>query len=753
MAGKGAEAWFTPWRFAAILALLILACFPRVIVGFETFFYRDFGGFGYPLAFYHKEAFWRGEIPLWNPESYCGLPFTAQWNTLTLYPLSLFYLLFPLPWSLGIFCLGHLFLAGMGMYFLAYRWTNHRLAAAIAGVIFAFNGLTWYSLMWPNNISALAWMPWVVLAVERAWREGGRRIVVAALVGAMQMLAGAPEVIMQTWFVLGVMWLVQFYLGEIARPKLVGRAAVVCFLVAALAAAQLLPFLDLLKHSQRSIDFGDSQWAMPASGWANYLVPIFHCHTGVYGAFTQINQYWTSSYYMGIGTVMFTLLAIWRVRGQRVWLLASLACFSMIMALGEHGLVYSGLKHVLPQLGFMRFPIKFIVMATFLIPLLAAMGFNWLMTLPDEQWRQGWKKTKVVGWVLLGLISLIIWFACKHPLPSDNVNATIKNAFSRGLFLVLILGCVAVLHTRSGTKIQWWLQIGLIVLFWMDVFTHAPNLSPTVERWVWNPDSTREYFKWGDQLRPGVSRAMSSVEALNKIHFASVGQAEPDVNGRRLGLFANYNLLDHASKFDGFFSLYIHEMDDVVVTKYLGTNAATGLKNFLGVAFVSHPVNPVDWVGRDSFLPMVTGGQKPVFVEDTTALDVIFDERFNPQRAVYLSPEAAKVVKATNWTDVKITSREFSAQRVGVEVETAAPAMVVIAQAYYHPWQAYVDGKPTRLWRANHAFQALEVPAGKHRVEVVYKDKMFLAGTLISLVTLLSCGVAWLRSRKALKST
>jgi hypothetical protein len=68
-------------------------------------------------------------MPLWNPLNNCGMPFLAQWNTLSLYPLSLIYLLLPMPWSLGIFCLAHLFLAGMGMYYLAFRWTGHRLAA------------------------------------------------------------------------------------------------------------------------------------------------------------------------------------------------------------------------------------------------------------------------------------------------------------------------------------------------------------------------------------------------------------------------------------------------------------------------------------------------------------------------------------------------------------------------------------------------------------------------------------------------
>src|SRR6267378_7295218 len=146
--GSGAvDAWITPGRFATILAVFICASFSDVVSGNASFFFRDFGFFGYPLAHYHRESFWRGEVPLWNPLSNCGLPFLAQWNTLVLYPGSLFYLLFPLSWSLSMFCLLHQFLAGLGMYWLALRWTASGLAASLAGVAFAFNGLTLNCLM------------------------------------------------------------------------------------------------------------------------------------------------------------------------------------------------------------------------------------------------------------------------------------------------------------------------------------------------------------------------------------------------------------------------------------------------------------------------------------------------------------------------------------------------------------------------------------------------------------------------------
>src|SRR5688572_182242 len=107
--------WFTLPRLLVLLGAFIVVAFPTVVMGTDSFFYRDMGQFGYPLAKFHREAFWRGEIPLWNPLNNCGLPFLAQWNTLVLYPGSLIYLLLPLPWSMNWFMFAHLLLAAAGM--------------------------------------------------------------------------------------------------------------------------------------------------------------------------------------------------------------------------------------------------------------------------------------------------------------------------------------------------------------------------------------------------------------------------------------------------------------------------------------------------------------------------------------------------------------------------------------------------------------------------------------------------------------
>jgi len=74
--------------------------------------------------------------------------------------------------------------------------------------------------------------------------------------------------------------------------------------------------------------------------------------------------------------------------------------------------------------------------------------------------------------------------------------------------------------------------------------------------------------------------------------------------------------------------------------------------------------------------------------------------------------------------------------------------MAVVAQSYYHLWKASIDGVPTRLWRANHAFQALEVPAGRHSVTLVYDDRGFRLGAWVSVLTLLGLATTWVLGRK-----
>jgi hypothetical protein len=750
-ANHALDSWLTPSRFALVLGALLLAALPQVLLGLETFVVRDYGFFAYPLAHYQKECFLRGELPLWNPYSNCGVPFMAQWNTMPLYPPALLYLLLPLNWSLSFFCLLHLFWAGLGMYFLAHHWTSNRLSASVAGLSFAFNGLSLNLLMWPSHIATLSWMPWVVLALERAWSEGGRRVFLAALVGALQMLAGGPETILFTWLLAAAVWVVQSpaFPGR-ARPS--RRAAVgwlwrfpaVTVLVAGLAAAQLFPFLDLVVHSQREQGYADTRWSMPGWGWMNFFVPMVFGTAGKQNLFFQYGQYWTSSYYLGGGAVLLALLAVWRVCDRRVLLLAGASALALLLAFGDETLPSHWLRRAVPQLSLITYPVKFVTVLVFTVPLLAAFGLSRLRAFDDER-KHTEKRLVFIAGALLVLIAGILFWAVRFPFPSDNVAATLRNGLYRAGFLGLVAALLLVFQRARPP--MWRVPLGpalgpllLLLVLWLDVWTHEPPQNPTVKPGIYALNLAREELKMNPQPALGQSRAMVSPAAEMKFMQLVLNDPEKNFLAKRLGYFANCNLLDHVPKVNGFFSLSPRECGELNSAIYISGNACpAGLADFMSVSQLTAPDQYVKWLPRSSFLPEVTTGQQPVFLDDTNALGALLRPEFDSRAQVILQPEVRDLLTVTKQTHATILSQQFAPQRVDIAVEAAEPSLVVVAQTYYHCWRAYLDGAPTRLLRANYAFQAVQVPAGNHALKLVYEDRAFYRGAMLSGLCLLVC--------------
>ena len=481
--------------------------------------------------------------------------------------------------------------------------------------------------------------------------------------------------------------------------------------------------------------------AMPLTGWLNYLVPLFHCVRNPQGIWVQADQSWTASYYLGAGVVGLALMAIWKCRLRGLRLLAGLALFGLLMALGKRGLVYEGLKHIVPLLGFIRFPVKFVVLVTFAAPLLAAAGLNWLQSPSSESksssQKEAWRL--VLGLIAVMAGSFIYTWLC--PQKGQDLGTFAVQVVVRMLFLAVLFAALARLSQERDLRLQRFLQGGIILVVWFDVFTHSSNLSPAAAAPTLKPDAIRNYFSWKGQLRPGVNRAMLSKQALWKMLSAGSPDMDTDINGRRLSLSQNLNLLDHAAKFDGFYALDIKEYLDLFARAYFTSNNTSRLQDFLGISLTTNPTNVVDWVQRDSFLPLITAGQRPVFASPDETLGAILSDQFEPGREVYLPAEARHSIRATGTATARILSSHFSAHRVEIEVDASAQAMLVIAQTFYHPWHAYVDGTPTALYRANYAFQALEVPPGQHRVAVVYEDRAFFWGAVISLASIAICAM------------
>jgi hypothetical protein len=741
------EDWFRPGRFVLILAAALLGAFPKVALGLEAFFYRDFGVLGYPFLFHLREAFWRGELPLWNPLSNCGAPFLAQWNTMALYPGTWLCLVLPLPWSLSFFCLAHLMLAGMGMYFLTRKWTGNSLAASLAGFVFVFNGVTFSCVLWPNYLVALGWMPWLVWLADEALLEGGKKLWRLTLLAALQMLVGAPELVLMTWLIIAGLVILAWRHTLVPWHKLLGRFALLTLLVAGLCAAQILPFVDLLLHSQREPGFAITKWAVPGWGWANLVLPLFHCFETPQGLFFQYGQAFMSSYYPGVLVLLVAGLGAWHVRQNKVWWLTGLTLFALVMSLGEAGFLYGWLKQLFPFLSVARFPVKFMILSSFALPLLMACGIAW--------WLQPTKNNtprslRPLAGLWLGLaiaIGLLIWQAYAYPMQYDQPQVTRDNGLARLVFAALGLACLAGFTRTVTARARGWVALGLIGILYADILTHVPWQNPSLPA----ADFTPGWWEMSQRTPPpkfGQGRVMIVPAAEEQLSHSTVSDHEKNWTGKRLGLWSNLNLLEQTPKLNGSSTLQIKEQKQVEDLIYkAGKTNWQGLIDFLGVTWITAPGKVVDWSNRVSALPLVTAGQQPIFLEGTNALNFLVSPDFKSHEVV-LVPEAYRgMLMATSAVPARVSNLNVKHHRINFEINTPAACLAVVAQSFYHPWQARVDGQPAELLRANHAFQALEVQPGRHSVELVYEDNLFVIGLVISTLSALGLIRLWMRNQ------
>jgi len=729
--------------FAAILGLLLFLFLPSVFLGFQSFVFRDYGLACYPMAHFFRQSVWEGQIPLWNPYVDCGMPFMAQWNTLVLYPVSVFFMIFPLTWSLCFFCLIHLFLGGMGMFFLARSWTKLPLAAAVAGIGFAFSGLVSSSLTWPHNMVALGWFPWLVFAAERAWQHGGRWLIAASVIGALQMLSGVPELILLNWFWIFLYWLALFIKGSFSRQTLLLRLTLIVVIISLLTAAQLIPFFDLLFHSQRDSGYGNTEWAMPVTGLANLFFPLFYCTPQVFDVYFQFHQYYTPSYYSGLIILLLALSVALYPNKSRTHSVMLMVFLGIFLSFGDSGFLYPFLRKVFPAIGFMRYPVKFMFIPCFFLPLLAAIGLANFLNLSPEARPIYFRRIRIMGVICAGLVCFFVWWSLHYPLYLTvllHKSTYFQNAAVRIILLAGSLVCLAFINRVQSVKSARLLQGVLLAIVWTDLATHTPLQNPTVSPELY----TTPIKNIESPPKFGEHRAMVSSQAYNKSWFDLkdiIDKTESkDIStyfvGERLVLSGNLNLLDGIPKVDGFSALRLRESQQLLHILY-STNyvPSSNLQDFLSVSHVTEPGKLFNWIARTNPMPMVTCGQEPLFIDENASLASILDDTFDPRAQVVLSKEIKANVTASRVQDAKILSQHFKNQRVELEVDAPQPCLVVISQAYYHPWKARIDGQQTSLWRANHAFQAFQAPAGRHKIILTYEDNGFRIGIALSIIT------------------
>jgi O-antigen/teichoic acid export membrane protein len=154
----------------------------------------------------------QGEIPLWNPYLFAGVPFLAAGQHAMLYPFSwIFFFLSPVK-AYGWYTVLQLWLAALSMYFFGRTLTMRRGSAALAGLIYQGSGFLLVSAaVFPMIIGAAVWLPMLLACIEKVVASSTRRtgktmlwMGMGAIVLGLQILAGHIEITYYTLLIMAI---------------------------------------------------------------------------------------------------------------------------------------------------------------------------------------------------------------------------------------------------------------------------------------------------------------------------------------------------------------------------------------------------------------------------------------------------------------------------------------------------------------------------------------------------------------------
>ncbi len=397
-AAGGAVAGVTAALAPPLVLLLFTALlFSAELTGGPIAYGRDTATFYYPLTEWAVGELRGGRLPLWTPLIFGGYPLLADGEVGPLYPLNLLlFLSLPFPIAYGAMRAVHFFIAAAGAYALARTIGAGRLGALIGGLTFGYGSFMVGHLQHDNILRSTAWLPWLLLMIERALRSRGgpraRWALGGAILFAMMCLGIHIQPILLALLLAGAWLLAGPLVGEEPGADAPSRSPgswllsrvriglVVFGIGGALAAAQLVPlyFLGMrsLRPGQVSYDFATSYAVSPAQ-LATFVFPfMFNFDTERNWALWPPHE---STLYVGVGPLILALIGICFVRTRAVLFLAVVALISLTLAFGDYlpikpySMIWS-----LPGFGYLRAPARFALLLQVALACLAAIGFTWV---------------------------------------------------------------------------------------------------------------------------------------------------------------------------------------------------------------------------------------------------------------------------------------------------------------------------------------------------------------------------------------
>lgn len=709
------------------------------------------------------------ELPRWCPYEFAGSPFVHDIQVGMFYPPHIILYLLPSEYVgaiLSWLIVAHVLIAGWGMYTYARSEGLGVAGSLVAALGFMFAGRWMLHLLVGGHyiVIGLAWLPWVLLLLECAVRQGSFLWATAAgVVYALLVLGTQPQ-----WTFYAGIFLALWTLGtaldtkarRISKGPALAQASgsarpllrwLLCgtwtvAIAVGLCAVQLLPTIEAAGLSCRS-------QGVAATSGPQQIREAIGLLFGPYRGSTVTS--WESQGGLGVLWVTAAILGAIPSRGRIRWQVMVCALL-LLFALGGGQLLERA-----PGFGLFRQPVRMILIATLPLALLAGRGTDALLMMTVSRKRAF---ISLANCILLFMALLVFEWG------------VLPKAWGNQPLYILSLGVMGIgsLLLLASTPRNWVWAMGWVFLLLVDLGTISwPLVAVRSMDDVYSPSRSVEFLT----TKRGNHGRILDYDRNIAPTTSPLGSGVPLAMLYRLEAMRGYSPLDVLRYKE--YLLFITDRDHSlraldgsltfpVINDFPARNPE--LLHLLGARYILQPTTDdatprtwwYRWVYTDpdpAVYDFVSGGVRRLGSYTVYENDSVYPRAFVVSRAAVL-PERSRVLSALKAADFRrvvlledytpqpedrtaeesfrpATIHDYQPNRVVISTDGDTPGWLVLTDIWYPGWVCEVDGEAAQMHRANYLFRAVHVPAGRHQVVFHFEPKSYQRGLLISVAALI----------------
>jgi len=677
---------------------------------------------------------WAHGWPLWNPFNFAGDILAASAQPTPYEPMTLLSLLLP-PANSLTFLAAMTFFLGAACMFVFLRDLGCREVSSLVGAAgWTFSAFLVIWQGWVIGPSSI-WFPLVLLGVRRVIRE--RTLRAGALLTfafTMMLLNGHPESALHI-VALGMVWAG----AEMLRTRITLRAIALGIgagvVTLCLCAIYLLPIIEgipqTMENSFRQAVFAKQKRSRPAEIVIGHLqsqvIPFrFGDPSRHEGGWSKSPAHdFTEAAYAGSVLFPLAILALWRSNRWEKWLILGLGIFGLLM--GVAAAPFADWIAKLPLFD-MALNTRLIFAVSFAFAALGALGLDSaLMHRRDLAIVSGITTIALAAFVAIEWNAMLAW--------------GLKPEFLRSQSLLLLLPLV-LMTIVAMTRITHGVVAGAVLALLLAQRTsEAADFYPTQPARIFYP-------RIGVLDRLPKGGAPYRVTATGHVfvpNIATMYEVE-DVRGYQAmtlermrwaqDLFSTiqpvwYNRVDDLTR------PFLSAMNVRFAMAPAGTQPPDGWRRIDGQPGVEMFENMR--VLPRAYLP------RTIVASDNLPFFEMAQQADFAERGWLEIPRTARMEVENARGTVAIQPRGYNAFTIDANLDRLG--WIVISESAWKGWRATIDGEPARIRIANGVFLGVQVPKGRHRIELRYLPKGFVVGAWVSGATVLALAGAILLSR------